>query len=82
LSNLVHLQGRGKPLRKKQLAFCFIKPEITRPSESINLDAILELILDRIGAFGLTIHSATLLSADYLKDHRCYQATLWGVWTT
>jgi len=49
---------------------CFIKPEITRPSESINLDAILELILDRIGAFGLTIHSATLLSADYLKDHR------------
>jgi nucleoside diphosphate kinase len=49
---------------------CFIKPEITRPSETINLDAILTLILDRIAAFGFTIHSATLLSADYLRDHR------------
>lgn len=49
---------------------CFIKPEITQPSDSINLDAILDLILHQIDAFGLTIHAATLLSADYLRDHR------------
>lgn len=47
----------------------FIKPEITRPTDGVDLDAILDLILERIAAFGLTIHSVTLLSADYLKDH-------------
>lgn len=47
----------------------FIKPEITQPLPAIKLEAIVELILEKLQQYGLTIHEVKLLSADYLKDH-------------
>jgi nucleoside diphosphate kinase len=47
----------------------FIKPEITQPLPAIKLEAIVELILEQLQQYGLTIHEVKLLSADYLKDH-------------
>ena len=47
----------------------FIKPEITLKSESIELEAILNLILTNIRAFGLNIHSIRILSAKYLEKY-------------
>jgi len=47
----------------------FIKPEITGPSNVVKLEAIVELILEQLQRYELTIHEVKLLSADYLKDH-------------
>lgn len=44
----------------------FIKPEITLESEAVNLEKILDLIQDKIIAFGFNVHNIKILSADYL----------------
>ena len=47
----------------------FIKPEITQANPAIQLEKVLGLILDKIDAFGLHIHSIRNLPATYLKRH-------------
>lgn len=53
------------PVGKNEFLF-FIKPEITVKSETINLEKILELISEKINAFGFNIHNIKILSANYL----------------
>jgi len=53
------------PVGKNEFLF-FIKPEITVKSETINLEKILELIGEKIAAFGFNIHNIKILSASYL----------------
>lgn len=45
----------------------FLKPEITMPSETIRLESVIELILDRMDAFGFVIHDVRILAASYLE---------------
>jgi hypothetical protein len=47
----------------------FIKPEITKPSESINLEKVLDLITLKINQFSLSIENVKILSARYLEDY-------------
>jgi len=56
------------PVAKNEFLF-FVKPEITLPSDSIQLEKILDLVQDKIEEFGLNIHNIKLLSAKYLKEH-------------
>lgn len=53
------------PVGKNEFLF-FIKPEITVKSETINLEKILELVSEKITAFGFNIHNIKILSANYL----------------
>ncbi len=46
----------------------FIKPELTMQDGKIKLDAVLDLILERINSFGLTIASVGVLSSQYLNE--------------
>ena len=39
------------------------------PSDSIQLEKILDLVQDKIEEFGLTVHNIKLLSAKYLQEH-------------
>ena len=55
------------PVGKNEFLF-FIKPEITLPSDTINFEAILELVQEKIESFGLTIHNVKVLSAKYLEQ--------------
>lgn len=56
------------PVGKNEFLF-FIKPEITVSSDSIQLEAILELVQEKISQFGLTIHNVKVLSAKYLEQY-------------
>lgn len=47
----------------------FIKPEITLPADSIQLENILDLVQEKIERFGLTIHNVKVLSAKYLEQY-------------
>jgi hypothetical protein len=47
----------------------FIKPEITRKSETIQYEKILNLIFDRIEFFKFNIHNIKILSAKYLEQY-------------
>jgi nucleoside diphosphate kinase len=47
----------------------FIKPEITSPSSSINLERTLTLIQNRIENFGFNLHNIKILSAKYLDKY-------------
>lgn len=47
----------------------FIKPEISLPSESIKLEQILQLIQEKIRAFGFNVHNVKILSAEYLERY-------------
>lgn len=46
----------------------FIKPEITLPSQTIQLEPIVQLILKKMKEFGFSIHHIRTLSSDYLKQ--------------
>ena len=54
------------PTGKNEFLF-FIKPEILVKSEKIQLDKILNLIQEKIEAFGFNIHNIKILSANYLE---------------
>lgn len=56
------------PVGKNEFLF-FIKPEITLASDTINIEAVLELVRERINHFGLTIHNVKVLSAKYLEQY-------------
>jgi len=45
----------------------FLKPEITMPSETIQLEPIIDLILEQMDAFGFVIHDVRILAANYLE---------------
>lgn len=47
----------------------FIKPEVLDRKGGVDVDAVLELILGKIDEFGLVIHNAKVLSANYLEQH-------------
>ncbi len=47
----------------------FIKPEITAPSDTIKLEQILKVILDKIKVFGLRVGNVRVLSAKYLDKY-------------
>ncbi len=47
----------------------FIKPEITSGPESVRIEKILKLILDKIEVFGFNIHNILSLSAPYIKQY-------------
>ncbi|MFW5699306.1 MAG: hypothetical protein ACOCXS_00210 [Bacteroidota bacterium] len=47
----------------------FVKPELTLEDESIKLDEILQLVFDKIEAFGLSIKNIQVLPANYLEEH-------------
>lgn len=58
----------GAPKGKNEFLF-FVKPEITLPSSNIRLERILDLVQDKINAFGFTIHNVKVLSASYLEKY-------------
>lgn len=45
----------------------FLKPEITMPSETIRLEAVIDLLLEQMDAFGFVIHDVRILAASYLE---------------
>jgi nucleoside diphosphate kinase len=45
----------------------FLKPEITMPSETIQLEAVVDLILEQMDAFGIVVHDVRILAASYLE---------------
>lgn len=47
----------------------FIKPEITKRSELIDLSTILEMVFNKMADFHFSIDDIRLLSAKYLDDH-------------
>jgi nucleoside diphosphate kinase len=53
---------------KNQFLF-FIKPEVLDAPAGVKIDDVLELILDKIQEFGLTVHNVKVLSASYLEEH-------------
>ncbi len=58
-----------EPVSGKNEFLFFIKPEITLPSDKIQLSNILDLILERIDQFELEIVDVKILAASYLKKH-------------
>lgn len=47
----------------------FVKPELLLDDSKLQSEAILDLILEKVDAFGLAIRSARVLSAAYLDKH-------------
>lgn len=47
----------------------FLKPEITAVHDGVDLAAVLDLILEKLEAFGVTLHGTRVLPADYLSAH-------------
>jgi hypothetical protein len=47
----------------------FIKPEITLPSQTIQIEKVLDLILQQISAFDFHMHDVRILSSDYLEAY-------------
>jgi nucleoside diphosphate kinase len=45
----------------------FLKPEITMPSETVQLETVIDLILEKMDAFGFVIHDVRILAASYLE---------------
>lgn len=47
----------------------FIKPEITLPSETINLDLVLTMVFEKLEEFHFNIHRIRIVSAEYLDKY-------------
>ncbi|MCC5849379.1 MAG: hypothetical protein JJU29_14955 [Verrucomicrobia bacterium] len=47
----------------------FLKPEATAVHDGVNLGAVLDLVLDHLKDFGVSIHAARALPAAYLDHH-------------
>lgn len=62
----VILADTAVPVLKNEYLL-FLKPEITMPSDTIQLESVIELILDRMDAFGFVIHDVRILAASYLE---------------
>lgn len=48
----------------------FLKPEITLASPTIRLDAILEMVFEKIKSFGLFIGNVNIIGAEYLDEYK------------
>jgi hypothetical protein len=46
----------------------FVKPEITKPSDTINLDKVLDIVFDKLDQFGMVATSIDVLGAKFLKE--------------
>ncbi len=68
-SNIRTIYTDTNPEFLKNNALFFIKPEITLADPAIRLKEVLNLILDKLTAFDLRIHSIRVLPAAYLKKH-------------
>ncbi|HOD26501.1 MAG: hypothetical protein ACOX59_01775 [Bacteroidales bacterium] len=68
-SNIQTIYTDAEATFLKNNALFFIKPEITRADPAIRLKEVLTLILDKLAAFELRIHSIRILPAAYLKKH-------------
>jgi hypothetical protein len=72
-SGLVHdevlYEAVSTPVRKNEFLF-FIKPEITQPSPTVQLESVLALIVEKMEAFEMAVHDVRILSAEYLKRYR------------
>ncbi|HET9571255.1 MAG TPA: hypothetical protein VFP20_07615 [Bacteroidales bacterium] len=62
----VVLPDTALPVLKNEYLF-FLKPEITMPSDTIQLEPIIDLVLKQLDTFGLVIHDVRILSASYLE---------------
>jgi hypothetical protein len=47
----------------------FLKPEVTALRDGVNVQAVLELLQERLEFFGVTLHAARALPAAYLETH-------------
>jgi len=56
------------PVRKNEYLL-FLKPEITMPSETIQLESVIDLILEQMDAFEFVIHDVRILAASYLEAY-------------
>ncbi len=56
------------PKGKNEFLF-FVKPEITLPLKSIQLEKILEIIFSKLSSYDLTVSSVKILSARYLDQY-------------
>jgi hypothetical protein len=45
----------------------FLKPEITMPSDTIQLEAVIQLLLEQMEAFGFVIHDIRILASSYME---------------
>lgn len=61
----VILEDTHVPVLKNEYLL-FLKPEITMPSETVQLEPVIDLILERMDAFGFVIHDVRILAASYL----------------
>ena len=52
---------------KNEMLF-FIKPEITKPSKTINLDATLDIVFDKLEQYGMVATSIDVLGAKFLAE--------------
>ncbi len=62
----VILGDTSVPVLKNEFLL-FLKPEITMPSETIRLEAVIDLLLEQMDNFGFVIHDVRILSASYLE---------------
>lgn len=65
----VELFKADTPSLKKNNFVFFIKPELTLADDAIQFDAILDIIFDRLEAYGVDINQVSLLGANYLDQH-------------
>lgn len=62
----VILGDTAVPVLKNEFLL-FLKPEITLASETIRLEAVINLLLEQMDAFGFVIHDVRILAASYLE---------------
>lgn len=65
----VNLYSSNKSADKENEFLFFLKPELTIPSASINLGAVLELVFEKIEKFGLIVNDINVIGADYLDKY-------------
>lgn len=52
---------------KNEMLF-FVKPEITKPSDTINMDNVLDIVFDKLAEFDMHVASINVLGAKFLKE--------------
>ena len=68
ISNVELFRAGQRPAGKHEFLF-FIKPEIFEPGAPVKTEAVLELMLSKIEAAGLSIANVRMLGAGYLEKH-------------
>lgn len=68
ISNVELFRAAERPSGRHEFLF-FIKPEIFEPGAPVKTEAVLELMLSKIQAAGLSIANVRMLGAGYLEAH-------------